>query len=64
MSRQRERAIIGGLTKALLMTLGAGVVIGAALAFPAAGLLYREFKKKQWEDAKRRGLLKSTIKRL
>jgi len=60
----RKRVIIGGLTKGLLMTLGAGVVISAALAFPGAGLLYREFKKKQWEDAKKRGLLKSTIKRL
>ena len=56
--------MIGGLTKTLLLTLGTGVVIGAALAFPGAGLLYREFKKKQWEDAKKRGLLKSTIKRL
>ena len=56
--------VIEGLTKALLITLGTGVVIGGALIFPAAGLLYREFKKKQWEDAKRRGLLKSTIKRL
>lgn len=64
MIRKRERAVIEGLTKALLMTLGTGVVIGVALAFPAAGLLYREFRKKQWEDAKRRGLLKSTIKRL
>lgn len=64
MKRERERAVIGGLTKALLMTLGAGVVVGAALTFPAAGLLYKEFKKKQWEDAKRRGVLKSTIKRL
>lgn len=46
------------------MTLGTGVVIGVALAFPAAGLLYREFKKKQWQDAKKRGILRSTIKRL
>lgn len=60
----KKRVVIGGLTKALLMTLGAGVIIGVALAFPAAGLLYREFRKKQWEDAKKRGLLKSTIKRL
>lgn len=60
----RKRVVIEGLTKALLVTLGTGVVIGVALTFPAAGLLYREFKRKQWEDAKRRGLLKSTIKRL
>jgi len=60
----RKRVVIGGLTKALLVTLGTGVVIGTALAFPGACLLYKEFKKKQWEDAKKRGLLKSTIKRL
>ncbi len=60
----REGVVIRGLTKALLLTLGAGVVIGAALVFPGAGLLYREFKKKQWEDAKKRGVLRSTIKRL
>jgi DNA-binding transcriptional regulator PaaX len=59
-----KRVVIEGLTKGLLMTLGVGVVMGAGLVFPGAGLLYREFKKKQWEDAKRRGLLKSTIKRL
>lgn len=64
MSRKREGVVIGGLTKALLVTLGAGVAIGAALTFPGAGLLYREFKKKQWEDAKKRGILRSTIKRL
>lgn len=62
--RKREKAMIGGLTKALLLTLGAGVVIGTALVFPGVGLLYKEFKKQQWEDAKRRGALSSTIKRL
>lgn len=64
MSRKREGALIGGLTKALLLTLGTGVVIGTALVFPGVGLLYKEFKKKQWEDAKKRGALRSTIKRL
>ncbi len=64
MNRKREGAAIGGLTKALLLTIGAGVVIGGALVFPGAGLLYKEFKKKQWEDAKKRGALRSTIKRL
>lgn len=64
MVNKREGAVIGGLTKALLLTLGTGVVIGTALVFPGVGLLYREFKKKQWEDAKRRGILRSTIKRL
>lgn len=56
--------MIGGLTKALLLTLGTGVVIGTALVFPGVGLLYKEFKKQQWEDAKKRGVLRSTIKRL
>ena len=64
MSRKREGAVIAGLTKALLLTLGTGVVIGTALVFPGVGLLYREFKKQQWEDAKKRGALRSTIKRL
>ena len=64
MNRIRERAVIGGLTKALLLTIGTGVVIGTALVFPGVGLLYKEFKKQQWEDAKRRGVLRSTIKRL
>lgn len=64
MNRRREGAVIGGLTKTLLLTVGAGVVIGTALVFPGAGFLYREFKKQQWEDAKKRGVLRSTIKRL
>lgn len=64
MGRKREKVMIGGLTKALLLTLGTGVAIGTALVFPGVGLLYREFKKKQWEDAKKRGALRSTIKRL
>lgn len=64
MSRKREGAVIAGLTKALLLTLGAGAVIGTALLFPGVGLLYREFKKQQWEDAKKRGALRSTIRRL
>lgn len=64
MNRKREGAVIGGLTKALLLTLGTGVVIGTALVFPGAGFLYKEFKKQQWEDANKRGVLRSTIKRL
>ncbi len=64
MSKKRKGAVIGGLTKALLLTLGIGVVIGTALVFPGVGLLYKEFKKQQWEDAKKRGALRSTIKRL
>ena len=64
MITKREKVVIRGLTKGLLLTLAAGVVVGTALVFPGAGLLYKEFKKKQWEDAKKRGLLRSTIKRL
>lgn len=64
MVNKREGVAIGGLTKALLLTIGTGVVIGSALVFPGVGLLYKEFKKKQWEDAKKRGVLRSTIKRL
>lgn len=64
MVNKREKAIIRGLTKAVLLTLGAGAVIGVALMFPGAGLLYKEFKKQQWEDAKKRGVLRATIKRL
>jgi len=56
--------VVKGLTKALLMGVGAGAVIGVGLAFPGIGLLYKEFKKGQWEAAKRRGLLRSTIRRL
>ncbi len=64
MVKKREGAVITGLTKALLLTLGTGAIIGTALIFPGAGLLYKEFKKQQWEDAKKRGVLRSTIKRL
>ncbi|MBI2049577.1 CRISPR-associated endonuclease Cas2 [Candidatus Roizmanbacteria bacterium] len=64
MGNTKSRVGINGLTKALLMTLGTGVIIGAALIFPGAGLLYQRFKKDRWEQAKKRGLLKSTIRRL
>ncbi len=53
-----------GITKALLTALSGGAVIGVALIFPAAGLLYKDFKKEQWEKARKRGTLRSTIKRL
>ncbi len=53
-----------GITKALLTALSSGAVIGVALIFPAAGYLYKEFKKQQWEEARRRGSLRSTIRRL
>lgn len=60
----RENVVIQGLTKALLVTLATGAVITLALAFPGLGYLYKAFKKEQWEEAKRRGSLKATIKRL
>lgn len=55
---------VNGVTKGLLLALGAGAVIGVALLFPGAGWVYKEFKREQWEKAKKRGRLKSTIKRL
>lgn len=64
MITKREKAVIKGLTKAVILTLGAGVVIGGALLFPGMGWVYREFKRKQWEDAKKRGVLRATIRRL
>lgn len=53
-----------GLTKALLTLLAGGAVITTALIFPGSGYLYKEYKKDQWEKARKRGALKSTIKRL
>ncbi len=55
---------MNGITKAILITLGTGAVITLAIAFPGAGYVYKAFKKEQWEEAKRRGRLRSTIKRL
>mgnify|MGYP001558009959 CR=1 FL=1 len=60
----RDGAVVKGLTKALLGALAVGAVVGVALVFPTAGLLYKEFKKEEWEKARRRGALRSTIKRL
>lgn len=59
-----KAATVKGLTKALICTIGAGAVIGTALVFPAVGYLFREYKKDQWENAKKRGSLRATIKRL
>lgn len=53
-----------GITKALLVALAAGAVITLALMFPGIGWVYKAFKKEQWEKAKKRGSLRSTIKRL
>lgn len=60
----REKIIASGITKGVLIALGAGAIIGVALMFPGLGWLYKEFKKKQWEETKRRGILRATIKRL
>lgn len=60
----RKKVIVSGLTKGILTALGAGAVISVAFIFPHLGWLYKEFKKRQWEEAKRRGILKATIKRL
>lgn len=64
MSETRDLGLAKGLTKALLVGLGAGAIIGLALVFPGAGYLYKEFKKEQWERAKKRGRLGGAIKRL
>lgn len=55
---------VKGLTRGVLLALGAGAVIGIALVFPVIGWIYKEFKKEQWEEAKRRGRLRNTLRRL
>ncbi len=64
MSETNDWGLAKGLTKAILVGLGAGAIIGLALVFPGAGYLYKEFKKDQWEKARKRGRLKYAIKRL
>lgn len=64
MRRDGDLGLAKGLTKVILSGIGAGAVIGLALVFPGAGYVYKEFKKEQWEKAKRRGRLNYTIKRL
>lgn len=64
MGKDGDLGLAKGLTKALLVGLGIGAVIGTALLFPGIGVLYKEFKKEQWERARRRGRLNYTIKRL
>src|SRR6266567_3189696 len=61
---QRTKVVAKGVTKVILTALAAGGVIGIACTFPAIGIIYKEFKKAQWEDLRRRGVLGSTIKRL
>lgn len=60
----RRKVAVRGLTKGVLMTLAAGAAIGVALTFPGLGIIYRQYKKSQWEKAKNRGILRATIKRL
>lgn len=64
MAKSRLKASVKGLTKILLIVLGTGAIITIALTFPGLGILYREFKRNQWDDAKKRGALKATVKRL
>lgn len=64
MPNSRQKVIISGLTKAILLTLGAGAVISVALLFPGLGFVYKELKRQQWEKAKKRGVLRATIRRL
>lgn len=64
MVNKRPKMVVTGLTKGILIALGAGTVIGVALMFPHIGWLYKEFKREQWKEARRRGILKATIKRL
>lgn len=53
-----------GITKAVLIMLAAGAVVGAALLFPGSAFLFKEISKSRWEQVKKRGILRATIKRL
>jgi len=64
MPKASSYGIAAGLTKGLIVAIGAGAVITTALVFPATGYLCKEFEKEKWEKSKKRGILKSTIKRL
>lgn len=64
MGEGREFVSAKGVTKAILLGLGAGAVIGMALLFPGIGYLYRELDKQKWQKLKKRGQLRGTIKRL
>ena len=48
MARASSYGIALGLTKGLIMALGAGVIITTAIVFPGAGYLYKEFKKEKY----------------
>ncbi|OGH09017.1 MAG: CRISPR-associated endonuclease Cas2 [Candidatus Levybacteria bacterium RBG_16_35_6] len=62
--RRSSYGIAQGITKGLLIGLGAGAVITVALVFPGIGQLYKAIEKEKWEQAKKRGALQSTIRRL
>lgn len=64
MLNRQKKIVVTGLTKGILVALGVGATIGVALAFPGLGILYRAYKKQQWEKAKNRGILRATVKRL
>lgn len=50
------------LTRALISMIEAGIGIGAELLFPSKG--HKELNREKWNNAKRRGRLSATIKRL
>jgi DNA-binding transcriptional regulator PaaX len=60
----KANTVIKGLTKGILVGLGVGAVIGVALVFPGLGYVYKELDKQKWEKARKRGALRSTVKRL
>jgi DNA-binding transcriptional regulator PaaX len=49
------------LTRAVLLLLGSGAVLSAAILFPGLGVLYREYKK--WQNFEKRRL-RETVRRL
>ncbi len=64
MGENREFISVKGITKAILLALGVGAVIGVALVFPGIGYVYKELDKQKWQKLKKRGQLGGAIKRL
>ncbi len=60
----REYVLAKGVTKAILLALGTGAVIGTALIFPGIGLVVKELNRERWDRLKKRGQLQSAIKRM
>ena len=60
----REYVLAKGVTKAILLALGTGAVIGTALIFPGIGLVVKEFNRERWNRLKKRGQLQSAIRRM